>query len=52
MTYPGKPIALQPVWPAMPGRLSDRLAVAIFRLHQQPADHLVARLPGLPPGKH
>jgi hypothetical protein len=43
---------LQPVRPAMPGRLGDRLAVVIFQLHQQPADHLAAGLPGLPPGKH
>jgi hypothetical protein len=42
---------LQPVRPAMPGRLGDRLAVVIFQLHQQPADHLAAGLPGLPPGK-
>ena len=42
---------LQPVRPAMPGRLGDRLAVVIFQLHQQPADHLAAGLPGLPPGE-
>jgi len=42
---------LQPVRPAMPGRLGDRLAVVIFQLHQQPAEHLAAALPGLPPGK-
>ena len=42
---------LQPVRPAMPGRLGDRPAVVIFQLHQQPADHLAAALPGLPPGK-
>jgi hypothetical protein len=42
---------LQPVRPAMPGRLGDRPAVVIFQLHQQPADHLAAGLPGLPPGK-
>jgi hypothetical protein len=42
---------LQPVRPAMPGRLGDRPAVMIFQLHQQPADHLAAGLPGLPPGK-
>jgi hypothetical protein len=42
---------LQPVWPAMPDRLGDRLAVVIFQFHQQPADHLPAALPGLPPGK-
>ena len=40
---------LQPVRPAMPGRLGDRLAVVIVQLHQQPAHHLAARLPGLPP---
>jgi hypothetical protein len=42
---------VQPVRPAMPGRLGDRPAVVIFQLHQQPADHLAAGLPGLPPGK-
>jgi hypothetical protein len=42
---------LQPVRPAVPGRLGDRLAAMIFQLHQQPADHLAAGLPGLPPGK-
>lgn len=42
---------LQPVRPAMPGRLGDRLAVVIFQLHQQPAYHLPAGLPGLPPRK-
>ena len=42
---------LQPVRPAMPGRLGDRPAVMIVQLHQQPADHLAAALPGLPPGK-
>ena len=42
---------LQPVRPAMPGRLGDRPAVVIFQLHQQPADHLAAGLPGLPAGK-
>ena len=42
---------LQPVRPAMPGRLGDRPAVVIFQLHQQPAHHLPAALPGLPPGK-
>ncbi len=42
---------LQPVRPAVPDRLGDRPAVVIFRLHQQPADHLAAALPGLPPGK-
>ena len=35
----------------MPGRLGDRPAVVIFQLHQQPAHHLPAALPGLPPGK-
>jgi hypothetical protein len=42
---------LQPVRPAMPGRLGDRPAVVIFQLHQQPADHLPVALPGLPPRK-
>ncbi len=42
---------LQPVRPAMPVRLSDRPAVVIVQLHQQPAHHLAAGLPGLPPGK-
>ena len=42
---------LQPVRPAMPGRLGDRLAVVIVQLHQQPAYHMAAGLPGLPPGK-
>jgi hypothetical protein len=42
---------LQPVRPAVPGRLGDRLAVVILQLHQQPAHHLAAALPGLPPGK-
>jgi hypothetical protein len=42
---------LQPVRPAMPSRLSDRLAVVVFQLRQQPTDHLAAGLPGLPPGK-
>jgi hypothetical protein len=42
---------LQPVRPAMAHRLGDRPAVVIFQLHQQPADHLAAGLPGLPPGK-
>jgi hypothetical protein len=42
---------LQPVRPAVPDRLGDRPAVVIFQLHQQPAHHLAARLPGLPPGK-
>jgi hypothetical protein len=35
----------------MPDGLGDRLAVVIFQFHQQPADHLAAALPGLPPGK-
>jgi hypothetical protein len=35
----------------MPGRLSDRPAVVIVQFRQQPADHLAAALPGLPPGK-
>ena len=35
-----------------PGRLGDRLAVVIVQLHQQPADHLAAGLPGFPQGKH
>ena len=42
---------LQPVRPAMPGRLGDRPAVVIVQFHQQPADHLGAGLPGLPPGE-
>jgi hypothetical protein len=42
---------LQPVRPAMPGRLGDRLAVVIVQFHRQPAEHLAAALPGLPPGK-
>jgi len=42
---------LQPVRPAMPHRLGDRPAVVIVQFHQQPADHLAAALPGLPPGK-
>ena len=42
---------LQPVRPAVPGRLGDRPAVVIVQFHQQPADHLAAGLPGLPPGK-
>jgi len=42
---------LQPVRPAVPGRLGDRPAVVIVQFHQQPADHLAAALPGLPPGK-
>jgi len=39
------------VRPAMAHRLGDRPAVVIFQLHQQPAHHLPAALPGLPPGK-
>jgi hypothetical protein len=35
----------------MPERLGDRPAVVIVQFHQQPADHLAAALPGLPPGK-
>ena len=35
----------------MPERLGDRPAVVIVQLHQQPADHLAAALPGLPPRK-
>ncbi len=35
----------------MPGRPGDRLAVMIVQLHQRPAHHLAAGLPGLPPGK-
>jgi hypothetical protein len=31
--------------------LGDRPAVVIVQFHQQPADHLAAGLPGLPPGK-
>ena len=42
---------LQPVRPAVPHRLGNRPAVVIFQLHQQPAHHLDARLPGLPPRK-
>ena len=42
---------LQPVRPAMPGRLGDGPAVVIVQFHQQAADHLAAALPGLPPGK-
>jgi hypothetical protein len=42
---------LQPVRPAMPGCPGDRLAGVIVQLHQQPAHHLAAALPGLPPGK-
>jgi hypothetical protein len=42
---------LQPVRPAVPGRLGDRPAVVIVQLHQQAADHLAAGLPGLPAGK-
>ena len=42
---------LQPVRPAVPGRLGDRPAVVIVQLHDQPAHHLAAALPRLPPGK-
>ena len=35
----------------MPHRLGYGPAVVIVQLHQQPADHLAAALPGLPPGK-
>ena len=42
---------LQPVRLAVPGRLGDRPAVVIVQFHQQPAHHLAAGLPGLPPGK-
>ena len=35
----------------MPHRFRDRPAVVIVQFHQQPADHLAAALPGLPPGK-
>ncbi len=42
---------LQPVRPAVPGRLGDRPAVVIFQFHQQAAEHLAAGLAGLPPGK-
>jgi len=42
---------LQPVRPAVPGCLGDRPAVVIVQLYQQPAYHLAAGLPGLPPGK-
>jgi hypothetical protein len=42
---------LQPVRSAMAHRLGDRPAVVIFQFHQQPAEHLAAGLPGLPPGK-
>jgi hypothetical protein len=37
---------------AVADRLGDRLAVAVFQFHQQPAHHLAAGLPGLAPGKH
>ena len=47
---PGQQV-LQPVRSAMPDRLGDRPAVVIVQLHQQPAEHLAAALPGLPPGK-
>ena len=42
---------LQPVRPAKPDRLGDRPAVVIVQLHQQPAEHPAAGLPGLPAGK-
>jgi hypothetical protein len=42
---------LQPVRPAVPGRLRDGPAVVIVQFHQQAADHLAAALPGLPAGK-
>jgi hypothetical protein len=35
----------------VPGCLGEGPAVAVFQLHQQPADHLGAALPGLPAGK-
>jgi hypothetical protein len=35
----------------MARRFGDRPAVVIVQFHQQPADHLAAALPGLPPGK-
>jgi hypothetical protein len=40
---------LQPVRPAVPGRLGNRPAIMIVQLHQQPAHHLAAAR--LPPGK-
>jgi hypothetical protein len=40
---------LQPVRPAMPGRLGNRPAVVVLQLHQQPRHHLAAGLAGLPP---
>jgi hypothetical protein len=42
---------LQPLRPAVPDCLGNRPAVVIVQLHQQPADHLAAALPGLPPGE-
>jgi hypothetical protein len=35
----------------MAHRLGDRPAVVIVQLHEQPAEHLAAALPGLPPRK-
>jgi hypothetical protein len=43
---------LQPVRPAMPGRLGDRLAVVIFQLHQRPAHHLPQHCRVSHRGKH
>jgi hypothetical protein len=42
---------LQPVRPAMPGRLGDGPAVMVVQFHQQPVHQLPAGLPGFPPGK-
>jgi hypothetical protein len=42
---------LQPVRPAMPGRLGDGPAVAVVQFHQQAVQHLAAGLAGLPPGE-
>ena len=42
---------LQPVRPAMPGRLGDGPAVVIVQFHQQAVQHLAAALARLPPGK-
>jgi hypothetical protein len=39
------------VRPAMPDCLGDGPAVVVVQFHQQPAEHLAAGLPGLPPGK-
>jgi hypothetical protein len=39
------------VRPAMPDRFGDGPAVVIVQFHQQPAEHLAAALPGLPPRK-